>query len=304
VRILLARAPVQGPDAPVRMGRALAALCRVPEVDAIILGRGGGSADDLAAFNDEALVRQIAACRVPVISAVGHEIDVTLADLAADARAATPSQAAELVVPDAAARAQEVAHLRARLARAFRHRVASERAALQRTSARFASPARLLGERRQGLDEAREAMVRALRRAVAEGRGDVARLERRLLARHPSAVVAGARAALRPLRGRLDASERRHAGLLRARLSDLAARLDALSPLAVLGRGYSITAAPSGALVVDARDLSPGDLVHVRVHRGGFHASVLDTELASDASGAPGGSNTTGAPARPAKDGR
>src|SRR6202012_4987096 len=99
VRILLASAPVQGPEAPRLLTRALALLSRVPEVEAIILGRGGGSADDLAAFNDETLVRQVAASRVPVVSAVGHEIDVTLTDLAADARAATPSQAAELLVP-------------------------------------------------------------------------------------------------------------------------------------------------------------------------------------------------------------
>ena len=278
VRILLARAPVQGPDAPQRMARALALLCRVPEVEAIILGRGGGSADDLAAFNDEALARQVAASRVPVVSAVGHEIDVTLTDLVADARAATPSQAAELLVPDARARVEAVAHLRARLTRALAQQIDRERAIVLRHKAKLGAPDRLLGERRQILDDARERMAKAVRRRLAEQRADGARLERRLLARHPSAVVAGARGALGPLQVRLAAAGRHRIVALRSRLGDAAARLDALSPLAVLGRGYAIVAGPSGHAVLDAAELHPGDVAHVRVQRGAFRARVLPDE--------------------------
>jgi exodeoxyribonuclease VII large subunit len=278
VRIILARAPVQGPDAPQRLARALAALARVPEVDAIILGRGGGSADDLAAFNDEVLVRAVAASRVPVVSAVGHEVDITLTDLAADARASTPSQAAELLVPDAQARAGAVLQLRARMARAISERIARERSLLDRRRSLFATPDRLLGERRQMIDDARERMTKIVRRVVGEQRASVARLERRLLARHPSAVVAGARASLRPLRVRLDAAARARLASLRGELGDVASRLDALSPLAVLGRGYAIASGPSGALVLDARDVAPGDVVRVRVHRGAFTARVDERE--------------------------
>src|SRR5262249_32292763 len=100
VRILLSSAPVQGPDAPHLLRRALSLLAQVREVDVIIVGRGGGSAEDLAAFDDEALCRAIAACKKPVVAAVGHEIDWSIACHVADLRAATPSQAAELVVPD------------------------------------------------------------------------------------------------------------------------------------------------------------------------------------------------------------
>ncbi len=286
VRILLARAPVQGPDAPDKLRRALALLARVPEVEAIILGRGGGSADDLAAFNDEALVRAVTACRVPVVSAVGHEIDVSLTDLAADARAATPSQAAELLVPDARARADAIAHLRARMARAVAQRVDRERATLARQRALFftleRTSDRLIGERRQALDDAKDRMTEALRKAVTGRRAEISRLQRRLLARHPRAVVAGARASLGPLEVRLAAAARRRVAALHAQLGDAAARLDALSPLAVLGRGYGIAIGPAGRSLVDAADVRPGDEVRVRLHRGAFRASVLSVEKPGD----------------------
>ncbi len=275
VRILLARAPVQGPDAPQRMARALALLGRVPEVEVIILGRGGGSADDLAAFNDEALVRQVAASPVPVVSAVGHEVDTTLTDLAADARASTPSQAAELLVPDAQARAEAVAHLRARLERAIGRRLDRDRALAAKLTAKLGTASSLLGQRRQVLDDARASMAAAVRRRIAEQRAEGARLERRLLARHPTAVVAGARAALGPLQARLAAAMRRRAAALRGRLAAAAARLDALSPLAVLGRGYAIALGPSGRPVHDPGELAPGTLVRVRVDRGAFAARVV-----------------------------
>jgi exodeoxyribonuclease VII large subunit len=276
VRILLAPAAVQGAGAALSMARALALLARVPEVEAIILGRGGGSADDLAAFNDEQLVRQVAACRVPVVSAVGHEIDVTLTDLAADARAATPSQAAELLVPDAAARAELIDQLRARLARAVARRLTEARATLEREEARLGSPDRLLAERRQGVDEARERLAAALRRRVGERRAEVARLDRRLASRHPSAVIAGARGTLGPLSVRLGAAMRAELSGMRRELSGAAGRLDALSPLAVLGRGYAIATGPSGRAVVDAAELRAGDAVVVRVHRGSFTAQVSE----------------------------
>jgi exodeoxyribonuclease VII large subunit len=282
VRILLAPAPVQGPEAARLMAKALAMLGRVPEVEAIILGRGGGSADDLAAFNEEVLVRQVAASRVPVVSAVGHEVDVTLTDLAADARAATPSQAAELLVPDAGARLEALAHLRARMARAMAQRLAGEHAVLDRYAATFTSSRALIGERRQTLDDARERLAAALRRRLVDHRAEHARLERRLLARHPSAVVAGARASLGPLQVRLAAAARRRVASLRGRLADAATRLDALSPLAVLGRGYAIATGPSGRPILDAGEVHPGDLVHIRVHRGEVLARSVDDKDVGD----------------------
>jgi exodeoxyribonuclease VII large subunit len=278
VRIILAPAPVQGAGAGQRMARALAALARVPEVEAIILGRGGGSADDLAAFNDEVLVRQVAACPVPVVSAVGHEIDFSLTDLAADARAATPSQAAELLVPDARARLEAIDHLRARARRALGMQLREARAELETLARQLGTPGRLLAERRQGLDDARQRLGAAIRRQVSEGRAEITRLDRRLVARHPSAVIAAARGAIGPMRARVEAAMRARLAANREVLAGSAAALNALSPLSVLGRGYAIATGPSGRAVLDPKELHEGDAVRVRVHGGAFSARVTAVE--------------------------
>ncbi|MGH7582805.1 MAG: exodeoxyribonuclease VII large subunit, partial [Gemmatimonadales bacterium] len=146
VDVLVVNSAVQGDGASVQLVRALRIVCRLDGVDCCIIGRGGGGKDDLAAFNDEAVCRAIAACTVPVISAVGHEVDITLADLVADVRAATPSQAAEFALPDRHAVAGRMAASRKRLNRALGSLVAMRRARLERTRDRMA--AALLGQLR------------------------------------------------------------------------------------------------------------------------------------------------------------
>jgi exodeoxyribonuclease VII large subunit len=294
--LLLARAPVQGAGAAERLARAVTSLGRVPEVDVIIVGRGGGSAEDLAAFNDEGLARAIAVSPVPVVSAVGHEIDVTIADLVADARAATPSQAAELVVPDRAARLAELQHLSKRLRRSVAQRLRAERSDIAALIAALGSPRPLLDERQQVLDELVTSLREAGRLALSERRDLVQRLERRLEARHPRAVVAEARATIAPRVVRLGAAERRRLEAARRALSPLdvrlataarealaarrreigvlAGRLHALSPLAVLGRGYAIATDEAGRAIRSADEVAPGDRLRVRVHRGLVDARV------------------------------
>jgi len=274
-RILLARATVQGPGAAQSMVRALDMLSRVPEVEVIILGRGGGSADDLAAYNDEVLVRKVASLSVPVVSAVGHEIDTTLTDLASDARAATPSQAAELLVPDRAARLAHLKQLYTRIYRATKHSLSARRANLDRLANRVGSPAQLVAERQQQIDEAEMRLERALRRQLAKRQGDLAQLERRMGARHPRAIVASARGSIGPLEVRLDAAMHRSLERMRTLFGRQAVRLDAMSPLAVLARGYAIATTDAGA-VRNAADLAQGDRVSVRVHRGKFIAEVRE----------------------------
>ena len=253
VRIILARAPVQGAQAGVGLARALRALGRHPDVEVIILGRGGGSADDLAAFNDETLVRAVAASPVPVVSAVGHETDTTLVDLAADARAATPSQAAEIVLPDDAARRDLLHHTERRLVRAIERRIGADLVHVDRT---------------------RDALEAAMRASIDGGRSRLARLERRVALGHPRAVLSAARASISKLDGRARRAALSQLAQKRRALTGHAARLDALSPLAVLGRGYGIATREDGVIVRSVRDTRAGEPLHVRVGDGCIDATV------------------------------
>lgn len=274
-RILLAPAAVQGQGAPASLLAALELIQRVGEVDVILIGRGGGSFDDLMAFNDEAVVRAVAACRVPVVSAVGHEVDVTLTDFAADARAATPSQAAELAVPDRAAQRLLLVQHRQQLERAVVASLGARRARAQELAHALGEPRLVLARASQSLDEKSVRLARTVaRRLEREGRA-VAKLAARLQGVHPRAVLERRRRDVllrdRALRERLAIAVARR----RASLAEAAASLDALSPLKVLGRGYSLATRADGSVVRDAAVLSPGDRVHVRVLRGTFEAEVL-----------------------------
>ncbi|MDI1434197.1 exodeoxyribonuclease VII large subunit [Polyangium sorediatum] len=273
-RILLARATVQGPGAAQSMARALDQLARVPDVEVVILGRGGGSAEDLSAFNDEALVRKVASFPVPVVSAVGHEVDVTLTDLAADARAATPSQAAEMLVADRVERRKQLRHLVTRMWRATRQAIERRRVVVDRLTRSIGSPGDLLAERQQRLDEATMRLERAMERSTSRRKEELGQIERRLAARHPRAVIAGARAATGTLEVRLVAAERRRVERLRTTLGRHAARLDALSPLGVLARGYAIATTTSGQAVRAAKEVAVGESITVRVHEGALRAEV------------------------------
>jgi exodeoxyribonuclease VII large subunit len=274
VRIVLSPTLVQGPGAALMLVEAIDRLERLAGLDAIIVGRGGGSAEDLMVFNEEIVVRRIAACGVPVVAAVGHEIDVTLTDLVADARAATPSQAAEMLVPDAHAQRQALFQLRGRMLRAVRGQLAEDRAALGALRGAFAQFRLTIAEQEQRLDELGQRLEQAMVRGGARRRAETERLYRRLSARHPRAVLAGSRAALGPLEVRLKGAARARMVKARSRLSERLATLDAMSPLAVLARGYAIVRDESGKAVRDASEVAPGQKVSVHVHKGLFSARV------------------------------
>jgi exodeoxyribonuclease VII large subunit len=276
--LLLAAAQVQGVGAAESICRAIAELQHVAGVDVIIVGRGGGSADDLGAFNEEIVVRAVAACRVPVVSAVGHDVDVTLADFAADARAATPSQAAEMVVPDRRARRDLLARTALHLARAMHGRLARDRVALGRVAPRVADPRLVIAGHQQTLDDRWARLATCARVAVSRRREKLSRESQRLAYQHPRAVVSREKAALALWRGRFHATyraafERRASGLQRT-----AARLDALSPLRVLARGYAVATREDGHAVRSVADVSPGDVIHVRVSDALLDASVIAIE--------------------------
>ncbi len=273
-RIVLSPAQVQGEGAPDSILRAIDLIERYPGLEVLIVGRGGGSADDLMAFNDERVVRRVTTVRVPVVSAVGHEIDTSLTDLAADVRAATPSEAAELVIPDFRSRLEKLGRLSTGLARAVRSRLLEDRATVSELRGALSDPRFLIVERQQELDELVLRMERHEKGALARRRARLESLHRRLSSQHPRAVLARARGELSPLSARLGGAIRMRLSNAGSRLSSQVAQLDSLSPLAVLGRGYAIATRADGRAIRNASEVGVGDSVAVRVHRGSFDASV------------------------------
>jgi exodeoxyribonuclease VII large subunit len=285
VRLVLSPALVQGEGAPESLLAALARIERYPGLDVVIIGRGGGSGEDLMAFNDESVVRRIARLRVPVVSAVGHEVDISLSDLVADARAATPSQAAELVVPDSEARRVALRRCSAALERGMRARLFGLRAEVDRRRARLGDPRLVVAERQRDLDELAARLFRRTERALKRRTQHVAQLHSRLFANHPRSVIEKQRARLLPLGARLFGAIRLGLGQGREQLSAQAARLHALSPLAVLGRGYAIALARDGKVLRRAMEAAVGDALSVRLGEGALDVqvtSVLDSKKEKD----------------------
>ncbi len=265
--------PVQGAEAAPAICAAIARANRWQEsgaaaFDALIVGRGGGSLEDLWAFNEESVARAIVGSGLPVVSAVGHETDVTIADLAADWRAPTPSAAAELLSPDQADWRLRLAQLDQALIRNAARRLRDAGRELAHLRARLKHPGTLLRERAQRLDDLESRLARAQSQALQRARQRLARLVDRFLRRDPQPRLAR-------LGDRIDSGERRlHQAMARdlarrrERLSRLAALLDSLSPLATLGRGYAILSSGDGTILRRARDTAVGDAVTARLARG------------------------------------
>ena len=278
-RIVVRPARVQGDEAPADLVRALRAIVKVPEVDVVIIGRGGGSAEDLWAFNDERLARAIAACPVPVISAVGHEVDFTIADFVADVRAATPSNAAELVVDRADNFRARIDRATERLSALMTRLQDVRHQRVERATLRLEHwPAKIeLRERdRQDLDRR---LGHALRSGLGRETQRFQQLRRRLERRDIRRVIADLRARTVTAEHRIRTliAHRRHTAVHRA--ARLAAQLDALSPLAVLGRGYALcwNDARTG-IIRSSASVSPGDRVRVTLAEGELGCRVEETK--------------------------
>ena len=275
VEILVADCRVQGEDAPRSIVSALELVQRVDDLDVVIVSRGGGSAEDLWAFNDEGVARAIASCRVPVVSGVGHEVDVTIADLVADVRAATPSNAAELVVPERETLLREVQSLERRLSQALDNRVGSLRLGLERLLRPLYGTRRLLAPIHERVAELHQRLMRQDPRSVL-------RRDQRLLATLTARLRDAGRLPMRRRRDRLIALRftlhgrgRPMVREARAAYAERCAQLDALSPLRVLERGYAIALHEStGRAVRSESEVEDGDRLRVRVFEGEFGAKV------------------------------
>jgi exodeoxyribonuclease VII large subunit len=280
--VIIAPARVQGETAAADIARALGALGRVEGVDVVIVGRGGGSIEDLWAFNEEPVARAIAACPVPVISAVGHEIDVTLADHVADVRAPTPSAAAEIVVDAKEAFTARIDALADRAAAAGHRRVQRGLQALQRLEARPAMagfPARL-ALRGRYVTELLLDLQRGGRDHLARRRRAFQTLRLRLEGLDLRRSIARIHTRLSQADARLQAAAVRKYHAAEARLGSLAARIETLSPLAVLGRGYAVCwDADRRRIVREAAAVNDGDAVRVTLHRGELRCVITGRDL-------------------------
>ena len=281
IAVLLSPAPVQGPGSAAAVVMALQKLAARPEVDVIIVARGGGSLEDLWTFNEEVVARAIANCPKPVISAVGHETDFTIADFVADLRAPTPSAAAELAVPLCDDLRAELVVLDQRLRRGLRARAQAAHLKLEQLRRRLGSPRAAIDQRRQKIDDLAARLQRALLRRVAQSRQALAETELRLARQHPRRRIESQRGHLAQLLQRFMAAERRAHDRRRHGLENLRTRLAALSPLAVLERGYSLARLPDGRLLTDAEEAPQGTPIAVTLRRGTLDAAVIAVHPAS-----------------------
>ena len=277
LRVLITPVRVQGEEAPGEIVRALRDLQEVPDLDVVIVGRGGGSIEDLWAFNDERVARAISACRVPVISAVGHETDFTIADFVADLRAPTPSAAAEVVVREKLHVIRALCDMYDTLKQTMTARLARERQRVDSLGRRrvLTDAARALRDWHRRLDELSTRLALGVRanRRLGEHRLSLARNALRSL--NPVARIANGTVVLAQLRGRLASAGANRAKTARHRLDAAVGQLDSLSPLAVLGRGYSLTRLlPSGAIVRSAAQTRPGDAIEILLREGALDARV------------------------------
>ncbi len=278
IPVVIYPVPVQGENAAPEIARMLELAGERGECDVLILARGGGSLEDLWAFNEEMVARALAACPLPVVTGIGHEVDFTIADFVADQRAPTPTAAAELLTPDQQELAHRLHQLRDRLVRAMAGRLQRHAQHLRWLRSRLPPPARRIENALQRLDELTLRRDQAMHHRLRHEASRLALLRQRLTQQAPLPRLARHRLSLEHLRGRLAQAMQAELKDRQARLTALGQTLDAVSPLATLSRGYAIVSrADDGRLVRSHRDVAPGERIEARLGEGRLLATVEAT---------------------------
>ncbi|EKO3961492.1 exodeoxyribonuclease VII large subunit [Vibrio fluvialis] len=267
---------VQGEDAAIQIAQAIGRANARGECDVLIVGRGGGSLEDLWCFNHEIVARTIAASQIPIISAVGHEIDVTIADFVADVRAPTPSAAAELVSRDNSHKKQAFQGYEHKLASAMRHYFAEQKVSLKQLQYRLDKqhPMYRLQRQQQQLDELSMRLERAVQKQLNGTRQHLAKQQHRLQLLSPEKTLREQRYTLALRERNLIDAMQRQLVMSQHRFTRLIDKLDTVSPLATLSRGYSITQTAQGKIVRQATDVKTGDQLITRLADGDVHSTV------------------------------
>lgn len=279
IPVVIYPVPVQGDAAAPAIAAALARAQARADCDVLILARGGGSLEDLWAFNEEIVARALHAGTIPVVTGVGHETDITIADFVADARAATPTAAAEMVSPDAGAWLNAIAVLEARMTRAARDRLNTLAQRVDSLRARLVHPRQRLLHAADRLATLRDRMRQAVRFDLETRRHTLVHAGLRLASASPVHRIHALQGQIPMLIAKLDAGIRGHMHATRIRLERAAAQLNAYNPLTTLARGYAIvTSAETSTVLRDAADAKPGTLVHARLARGRLRARVEESE--------------------------
>jgi exodeoxyribonuclease VII large subunit len=270
---------VQGEEAAIQIAQAIGRANSRNECDVLIVGRGGGSLEDLWCFNHEIVARTIAASQIPIISAVGHEIDVTIADFVADMRAPTPSAAAELVSRDQSHKLQAVSARQSKLANAMRHYLSAQRFELQQMEHKLEKrhPSYRLERQSQMLDELSNRLTRAMQQQLDSCKGRVTRLAHRLDLSSPQQQLSRQHYQLQQSQQRLLDTMNKRLLTTRHALALAAEKLDTVSPLATLKRGYSITKDASGKVITSTKGVNSGDQLITSLADGEIRSMVTET---------------------------
>lgn len=278
IPVVIYPVPVQGTGAGEQIAAAIRRAGERSECDVLIVGRGGGSLEDLWAFNEEVVARAIHASPIPIVSAVGHEVDFTIADFVADMRAPTPSAAAELLSPDRAEMHNQLLQLRLRLARSFQRQMLHKKRALEAAEKRLKHPGRRLQEIGQRVDEMEQRLARARHNLLRHAAARLAALHARLERHTPLYRVQALQARRNELQRRLHSATAQHLERMNRRLAQAAHALDTVSPLATLSRGYAIVTAADGSVLRTAAHTAPGAQVQARLGQGRLLCRVEGVE--------------------------